>query len=261
MADTPQAVAKRRSDEVSTHSKFLESVAAVLATGAMTAGPAMAQDEWDLSFAPYLWATGIDGDATLGGMTAELEVNFSDIVHVLDGALLGHFEARKGDSGFFGDVIYLATERDGTDGETDTFAVEIELDTLILEAGYLHGRDNGGGFTGWEAGARYWDFEGTIEFQLIPGTTRSQGWTDAFIGYRRERPMGENWRSIVRGNIGAGGSDLTWGLDLTYLHDYDNGNSFAVGLKWLDIDYEHNYAQHLSLDAHFFGATIGYNFD
>ena len=69
----------------------------------------------------------------------------------------------------------------------------------------------------------------------------------------------ENWRSVVRGNIGAGGTDLTWGLDLTYLLDFDNGNSFAVGLKWLDIDFEKE--NNFGIDAHFFGATIGYNFD
>ena len=246
---------------MSPHSRFKMLGATALAAGVLATGPAVAQDEWDLSFAPYLWATGIDGDATLRGITADLDVNFSDIVHVLDGALLGHFEARKGDSGFFGDVIYLATERDGTDGESGSFAVEIELDTLIVEAGYLRGRDNGGGLTGWEVGARYWDFDAKVAFAPVSGADRSEGWTDAFIGYRRERPMGESWRSVVRGNIGAGGSDLTWGLDLTYLYDFENGNSFAVGLKWLDVDYEDDDAQHFAIDAHFFGATIGYNFD
>lgn len=247
---------------MNTHSGFSKFAAAALVTGMVSAGPAVAQDEWDLSFAPYLWATGIDGDATVGLATAELDVNFSDIVHVLDGALLGHFEARKGDSGLFGDFIYLATERDGEVNSSGFISEpDVELDTLILEAGYLHGRDSGGGLTGWEAGARYWDFEATIDFQsqAVPTFNGSESWSDFFIGYRRERPMGENWRSVVRGNIGAGGSDLTWGLDLTYLYDYDNGNSFAVGLKWLDIDYEKE--QNFGIDAHFFGATIGYNFD
>lgn len=241
---------------MSTQSRFSGFAAATVAACLVSAGPASAQEEWDLSFAPYLWAVGIDGDATVGPATVGIEVNFSDILHVFDGALLGHFEARKGDSGLFGDFIYLATERDG---EADPFAVDVELDTLIVEAGYLHGRDSGGGLTGWEAGVRYWDFETTLTFQVLPTFNGSESWTDGFIGYRRERPMGENWRSVVRGNIGAGGSDLTWGLDLTYLYDYDNGNSFAVGLKWLDIDFEKE--NNFGIDAHFFGATIGYNFD
>ena len=234
---------------MSTHSGFMKLGAVALATGIVSAGPAVAQDEWDLSFAPYLWATGIDGDATIGNVTAPLEVNFSDIVHVLDGALLGHVEARKGDSGLFGDFIYLATDPEDN----------VEIDTIILEAGYLHGRDRGDGITGWEAGVRYWDFETTIF--LTPGSSlvRSESWIDGFIGYRRERPMGENWRSVVRGNIGAGGTDLTWGLDLTYLLDFDNGNSFAVGLKWLAIDFDTE--NNFGIDAHFFGAAIGYNFD
>ncbi len=249
MTVTPQIAARRGSDAVNTHSGYRKFGATALAAGIVAAGPAAAQDEWDLSFAPYLWATGIDGDATIGNATVPLEVNFSDIVHVLDGALLGHFEARKGDMGLFGDFIYLATDPEDN----------VEVDTIILEAGYLHGRDSGSGITGWEAGVRYWDFETTIAFQSLPTLNRSESWTDFFIGYRRERPMGENWRSVVRGNIGAGGSDLTWGLDLTYLLDFDNGNSFAVGLKWLDIDYEKE--NNFGIDAHFFGATIGYNFD
>ena len=216
----------------------------------LLAQPAAAQDEpWDMSFTPYLWATGIDGEVMVGPASAELDVNFGDIVDVLSGALLGHFEARKGDNGLFGDFIWLAVEPED----------EVELDTIILEAGYLHGRDSGGGFTGWEAGVRYWDFETTVEFSLLPTLNRSESWADAFIGYRRERPMGEDWRSVVRGNIGAGGSDLTWGLDLTYLYDFDNGNAFAVGLKWLDVDFEEE--SNFGIDAHFFGATVGYKFD
>lgn len=231
-----------------THAGFAKSGIAALAAGILAAGPVAAQ-EWDLSFAPYLWATGIDGNATIGNTTAELEVNFGDILHVLDGALLGHVEARKGDSGIFGDFIYLATDPEDN----------VEIDTIILEAGYLRGRNSVGGLTGWEVGVRYWDFETTIVTASASTFNRSESWTDGFIGYRRERPMGESWRSVVRGNIGAGGTDLTWGLDLTYLYDYDNGNSFAVGLKWLDIDFEKE--NNFGIDAHFFGATVGYAFD
>jgi hypothetical protein len=248
MTAVPRAAANAGATELGTHPGFAKSGMAALAAGILATGPAAAQD-WDLSFAPYLWATGIDGDATIGNTTAPLEVNFSDILHVLDGALLGHVEARKGDSGLFGDFIYLATDPEDN----------VEIDTLILEAGYLHGRDSGGGLTGWEVGVRYWDFETTIVPALVSPLNRSDSWSDFFIGYRRERPMGENWRSVVRGNIGAGGSDLTWGLDLTYLYDYDNGNSFAVGIKVLDVDYEKE--NNFGIDAHFLGATIGYNFD
>jgi hypothetical protein len=233
-------------------SGFFRLIWAGMALACVTARPALAQGEsWDLSFAPYLWATGINGDATIGSATAELDVNFSDILDVLDGALLGHFEARKGESGLFGDFIYLAVEPKD----------QVEFDSMILEAGYLHGRPSPDGFTGWEVGVRYWDFETTLAFPPLPILNRSESWTDGFIGYRRERPMGESWRSIVRGNVGAGGSDFSWGLDLTYLYDFDSGNAFAVGLKWLDVEYEKPEGQMFGIDAGFFGATIGYAFD
>ena len=233
------------------HSGFVRPGVAAVAAGILAAGPAAAQDDWDLSFAPYLWATGVNGDATIGSATAELDVNFGDILDVLDGALLGHFEARRDGSGFYGDFIYLATEPKD----------EVEFDTMILEAGYLRGREGVDGLTGWEVGVRYWDFETALNFPSVPALTRSESWADGFIGYRRERPMGEKWRSIVRGNVGAGGSDFSWGLDLTYLYDFNSGDALAVGLKWLDIEYDKPEGQLFGIDAGFFGATIGYVFD
>jgi hypothetical protein len=218
----------------------------------LASAPAVAQDEnWDISFAPYLWATGIDGEASIGSLRADLDIDFGDILDMLDGALLGHFEARKSGMGIFGDFVYLATE------PTD----QVEFDSLIVEAGYLHSRSRDSGLIGWELGTRYWDLETTLTLGSSFVAERSDSWIDAFIGYRREQSMGENWRSVVRTNIGAGGSDLSWAVDLTYLYRFANENSLAIGLKYLDVDHEQNDGQLFGIDASFFGATIGYVFD
>jgi hypothetical protein len=254
-ADDACRAASRSDDkwsyELDTRSGYMRLGVATLAAGILAAGPARAQDDWDLSFAPYLWATGIDGEASLGPVTGDLDLDFGDILDVLDGALLGHFEARRSDMGVFVDFIYLATE------PTD----QVEFDTIILETGYLNSTPKQNGLSGWEIGFRYWDFELELTPSLIAPIEGSKTWSDAFIGYRREKTMGENWRSVVRANAGAGGSDLTWAVDLTYLYDFDNDNSLALGLKWIDVDYEQESGQPFGIDANFFGATIGYVFD
>jgi hypothetical protein len=222
------------------------------AVALLASAPAVAQDDdWDLRFAPYLWGVGIDGEASVGSARADIDIDFGDIIDMFDGALLGHFEAHKSGMGLFGDFIYLATE------PTD----QVEFDSIILEAGYLRSTPKQGGISGWELGVRYWDFEITLTPSLFPAVQRSESWADAFIGYRQERPMGQNWRSVVRANIGAGGSDLSWGADLTYLLEFENSNALAVGIKYLFVDYEQSGSQQFGLDANFFGATIGYVFD
>jgi hypothetical protein len=239
------------SDDLSTGSGFMRFGVAAVAAGILAVGPARAQDAWDLSFTPYLWATGIDGEASLGPLRGDLDIDFGDILDVLDGALLGHFEARRSGMGIFADFIYLATE------PTD----QVEFDTLILETGYLHSTPKQNGLSGWEIGFRYWDFQLELKPSLFPSVEGSETWTDVFIGYRREKTVGENWRSIVRANAGAGGSDLSWAVDITYLYAFENDNALALGLKWIDVDYEQESGQPFGIDASFFGATIGYVFD
>lgn len=101
-------------------------VATVLLTAA--AAPLSAQeDAWDWTVSPYLWATGIDGSTALGPARAVLDIGFSDIIDVLDGAALVHVETSKGRNALFGDLVYLSVTPED----------RVDFDTKILEAGYL----------------------------------------------------------------------------------------------------------------------------
>jgi hypothetical protein len=107
----------------------------VLVAASTACSSAFAQD-WDWKVAPYLWATGIDGEVALGPSVHDVDVNFGDILDVLAGAALVHVEGSDGENGVFGDLIWLAVEPEPEPalfgGET-----EAELDTLILEGGYV----------------------------------------------------------------------------------------------------------------------------
>ena len=236
------------------YSKFLFGSTLILAA------PLAAAQDWDWSVTPYLWASGIEGDAKLGQIETDVSVHFSDIVDVLAGAALVHVEAQRGGLGFFGDFIYLSLEPDpetaNVGGRTET-----QFDTTIVELGYLRNFEGSG--AGLELGIRYWDFELELRPTTLPSVQRDTDWVDGFIGIRNSREINDKWNFLARANIGAGGTDLTYGIDLTFGREFESGSQFVFGFKLLDIDYEEASVNGLpfNLDTMFLGGTIGYLFD
>jgi hypothetical protein len=66
-------------------------------------------DQWQFSFTPYAWATGVNGDVAARGHAVDVDASFIDIVENSDSllALMGYFEARKGAFSFFTDVVWM----------------------------------------------------------------------------------------------------------------------------------------------------------
>jgi hypothetical protein len=233
------------------HRKFVVSLVALTAsTGALA-------QEWDWRIAPYLWATGIDGEVALGASAHDVDVNFGDILDVLGGAALVHVEGSNGEDGVFSDLIWLSVEPETEPGLVGG-ETEANLDTLIAELGYVRQLES----IGLELGVRYWDFELELDPAQLAAVKRDDSWVDGFIGIRRHHDLGDKWSSTTSFDIGAGGSDFTWAFDLVYALEFDSGNRFAIGLKLLDIDYENGSGARLfRQDLTFAGATIGYVFD
>jgi hypothetical protein len=232
-------------------SRFAACVIAVL-----SASSASAQG-WDWSVTPYVWGTGIEGEMTLGSLSREVGVEFSDILDVLTGTALIHVEAANGEHVLFGDLIYLAVE---PEDEIATFGgvAEAELDSTIIELGYARDRDA----LGFEVGLRYWELDMEIDPALTAGFSGGDSWADVFGGVRNSRDLGESWELTTRANIGAGGADLTIGFQMEFARELERGNAIVAGFKVLDIDYEATVRGNLrALDATFFGATAGFRFD
>lgn len=219
------------------------------------AAPLARARDWDWSVAPYLWAAGIDGNAGLGSLQTDIDVDFADLVDVLAGAALIHVEAKQDDFGLFGDLVFLALESDADSGAN---RVEVEFDTTIVELGYLRNLSN----VGLELGIRYWDFDLEIQPTNLPGIERNQDWFDGFVGVRADRAINDKWSWVTRANVGAGGSDLSFGVDTTFGRKLGPGQ-LVFGVKLLDVDYETPSARGIPfrVDTMFFGATIGYAFD
>ncbi len=224
----------------------------------LLATPLAAAQDYDWSFTPYLWAAGIDGEAGLGPFQTDIGVEFSDIADVLAGAALFHVEANRDGYGVFGDLVFLSLEADSepspVGGQTET-----SFDTTIAEIGYL----NKSSSIGLELGVRYWDLDLEMDPTTLPTLERGQDWVDGFVGLRTVREINDKWNWTTRANIGAGGTDVTLGVDMVFGRKLASGNQFVSGFKLLDIDYEEPSANGVPfrMDLMFIGATIGYLFD
>ena len=224
---------------------------------ALVASSASAQG-WDWRVTPYLWTAAIDGEIALGPVARDVDVEFSELLDVLSGTALLHVEAQNDDHILFGDLVWLQVEPEDEIATVGGVA-EAELDSTIIELGYARDRDA----LGFEVGLRYWDLDIEIDPALAAGIVRGDSWVDVFGGIRNTRDLGSRWTMTTRANIGAGGADLTIGLQLDFARELSGGNAIVGGLKVLDVDYEEASVRGIpfALDTTFFGATIGFMFD
>ena len=69
-----------------------------------------AESGWEFHVAPYLWAIAMDGNVTVKGFEADVNMSFSDIWDQLNFALMLAYEARKG-NGDCGAIRFMPTFR------------------------------------------------------------------------------------------------------------------------------------------------------
>src|SRR5262249_14843216 len=64
------------------------------------------QSGWQFRFAPYAWATSLNGNATVHGIKSNVNLSFIDILQKSDSlvALMGYAEARCDRFSIFGDA-------------------------------------------------------------------------------------------------------------------------------------------------------------
>lgn len=229
-----------------------------LAVLGLIAQPVVAEEGWDWEVTPYLWAAGMDGTIAAGDRSADVSMDFADVVNVLEGGALLRFEGAGDKHGLFGDVVYLAIEDDEAK-ETIGGAIKAEADSLVGELGYRRFLSDR---LAIDIGLRYWDFEVELTPALLPVARRTSDWTDGLFGFRFEGAAARDWNWVFRGNVGTGGSDLALGLELDLRRQLSGGNGFSIGFRALDVDFEESSGPApLPVDLTMAGLTIGYTFN
>lgn len=211
-------------------------------------GSAHAADDasgWAFMVEPYVFASTIEGDASLGRVTgADVEVDFSAILEALDMAAMVHFEAIRDDKwgvvldyGFMDLSDKVSTARGGV--------VEADVHQGVLEAFVLRRFQNGPSSVDVFAGVRWWDNDigATVDLALLPGTQSreiKQDWVDPVIGVRWNHPLNERWKFTLRGDAGGFGieSDFTTSVSASATYSFKSSLALELSYKALWVDFE-----------------------
>lgn len=181
---------------------------------ACLSAPLQAKDEWQHEIAPYIFAAGMDGKVGLNGVTADVDLNFGDVLDNLEIGGMIAYRASRGPVFFTVDYIYMKLEADKT-GPNGRIDGDVTMDQIALEfdGGYKV-TDNISVFGGMRFNKIDVDLkvrgEGPLGIEKKASGTES--WLDPVVGAKFELPFGEHWAASLRGDIGGFGvgSDFAW---------------------------------------------------
>lgn len=222
--------------------------------------------DWKVSI--YLWTLGLEGDVGIGPINAGIDLSFSDI---LDVANYGGSVILRRDWGrnvLVADLTYFSLSPDDV---TTPFGGRITTDLNMPFLQFYYGRKTmiEGGHAGWLVGARYMELDLTLG--LTPNVppdiafirSEEPDFTDFMVGAFYQRSINENWIINLQGDIGAGGSDSTWNLQLGFQRRLKSGNLVTVGARVLNVEFDDRLSsgELFTMDARMSGLMLAFTWD
>ena len=228
-------------------------ISALGCTAFMITPSVMAEDEWEWTVAPYLWASSVGLDLSLRGEPAiGGNADFRDLIKKVDSVFMGHFEGRKGHWGMYLDTIYMnLSERNTLSvgpggpilGDLNTDA---SMKMEIYDIGGLYRVSQPEASVQFDllAGARYVSVDvsalltpsGSAIAPISINTGPSE--TDVMIGGRISGDWSEQWHWTVRGDLSFGGTDGTYNGIAAVGYTFGETGLFSMdlGYRYMSID-------------------------
>jgi hypothetical protein len=177
-------------------------------------------DKWTFQLTPYVWFLSMDGDATVSGQKASVDIGFDDIFKKLNIAAMIEGEAQYGRFGLYVNTIYADLSANTSGGGTK---LDLNAQTLWLGFGafyrlgpwVLDESASGDAVTVTidpYVGGRYTYLDVQVNLKPGPSASGDQDWIDPVIGARTIWDLSEHWNITLFGDIGGFGvgSDFTW---------------------------------------------------
>lgn len=231
--------------------------------------PALCEPQRSLTLRviPYLWLPQMNGDLTLRGETAPVNLSMGQVwdleTHDLNMAFLGQFEAKYGRLGLLANGLYLEVSP-GT--QVRRLQFNGEFSQTIVDLAFTYDLLGGGGSSACGrspqlellAGVRYNSLTGDVSLTGPRGNTVNAGgaedWTDVIVGARAEIPVCERWSVLARADVGgfgvSGSSQFTWNVEAAAAYQYSERTTLFAGYRALYIDYANgDFAYDMRLDG------------
>ena len=201
---------------------------------------------------PYLFATEISGETSVGNTTADVDVGFDDILENLDLGFMGFVEHRRDQWVLLADIAYLKLKDDSssTVGRAVEVDLEAELEQTVLSgfAGYrVYGSDSADSEINVDLflGVRHTTLEIGLDLDLAignrsPSRTRDgdEDWIDAVVAARVEADYRNGWGGLLWLDLGEGSDSSSY--QFVALLSYESGEHWKYfgGYRFLNLDYD-----------------------
>jgi hypothetical protein len=204
---------------------------------------AVVDPDWQFELVPYLWGSSIDGELGIGNRTANIDASFTNILSHLHFAAMGLADVRRDRLVALADVMYsdLRGQRATPGPLFSSVRPEQKLLIFTPEAGYRL-LDTEGASIDALGGIRLWHLKSELEFRagLLPSVDMeaSRNWVDVIVGLRARVGLPRGTWVSGYGDVGAGGSDLTYQLVGTVGTDIGAHYGVVFAYRHLNVDYD-----------------------
>jgi hypothetical protein len=241
-------------------------------------------DDWEIRLTPYFWMPSLDAEATVNGLSGNVDLSFGDVTDYLNFAAMGRVEAWKNKWGLTFDGIFMNLAADGSfQGSRGAVNFNLDADVRLGMADFgLAYRlceqrfgNNNKQLLAFEpyGGLRYAYLRQKIDLNVaIPGVGsagatlgKSEDWVEPFVGGRAIWDLNDRLALNVRGDAGGFGigsaSDLSW--QILGGIDYQLSKSIIcnAGYRYVELDYSrgsgsNEFGIDLRAKGPFLGVTI-----
>jgi hypothetical protein len=204
-------------------------------------------DTWQFTVTPYLWTAGLNGQARIGTVIPEqnVDASFSDLASNLNFGIMGVFEARKDRWGILLDAFYIKLS-DTSEPLLGGALGQARLDannTLVETAGAYRVWENDAASFDVLLGVRYFNLSSSLQLyssKLLPAGRYQSGsvdWTDGYIGVRSQWQFAKSWSLLGYADVGTGGSQYSYQLIAGLGWNISQTFELDLGYRLLAEDY------------------------
>ncbi len=202
-------------------------------------------DQWQFKVEPYLMATAIDGDSSIGTLEAPLEIDFDTILNNLDSAFMLRFEAfHESNWGVITDWGYMDLKRSFSIPKDGFLSARVRQGVLEVSLAYKHSSPSAGSWVNY-VGLRRWDntYQFDLDTALLPQTSlvdRDEDWVDVILGFSYNKEFAQKWHFNTAADVGGFGlsAKLTSSLKLGVVYDLTENWDMSFQYKATYVDYD-----------------------
>lgn len=212
-------------------------VLALGTSGSVSAQAASAPKPWENTITLYGWAAAMSGTIGINGVSADVDVPFSEILDNLKMGAMLNYMGRGQTWVANADLIYMKLGQDATTaGGTTLAAVEVKQWLLEVAGGYrvLPWMD---ALIGIRVPILEAEVVPDVNFPNVSTKSKTESWIAPLFGVRVIIPVTKALSVIGRGDLGGfqlGGTNNTWQA-AGYLN-YKFGQHFSTTLGYRAID-------------------------